>query len=89
MTVRVDEPRRNDETRGVDHVRDAPGVDRREVVDREDPVTQDPDIRATPGRPGAIHDGAAVQKQVEDGHALMMTPRTATSPQATSHALTL
>ena len=75
VTVRVDEPRRDDETRGVDHVRDARGVDRRQVVDREDPVTQHPDVRATPGRPGAIHNGAAVQKQVEDGHPLMMTPR--------------
>ncbi len=49
VAMRVDEPRRNDKTRGVDHVRDAPGVYRGQVVDREDPVTQHPDVRATPG----------------------------------------
>ena len=86
VPVRVDESGRDDEPAGVDHLRDVARVDRREVVDREDPVAQDPDVRAATGRSGAIHDGAAAQEQVEGGHPLMMPARTGTSPDGVRRA---
>jgi hypothetical protein len=78
--VRVDEPRRDDQPIDIDHPGNVADIDRREVVDRKDPIPQDPDVRASPGCPSAIDDGAATEEEIEGGHALMMPPRTATSP---------
>ena len=85
VPVRVDEPRARRRARS----RRSPARRRAsstadEVVDGQDPVAEDADVGTAPGRPGPVDDGAAAQEQVEGGHAVMMPPRTGTSPDAPS-----
>ena len=86
VPVRIDEPRRDHESPGIDHLRHIARVDHRKVVDGEDAVSEDTDVGATPGRSRPIHDGPAAHEEVEGGHALMMTPRTGASPDGLRRA---
>ena len=77
VPVRVDEPRGDDKTGGIDHLRHADVIDRRQVIDGEDAVAEHADVRATAGSATAIDDGAVANQQIEGGHVEMMPPRTA------------
>ena len=72
--MRVDEPRSHDQTGRVDGAgRD---IDRREVADRKHAIPEDPDVGGPTRRPGAVHDRAAPDEQVEGRHVPMMPSRT-------------
>jgi hypothetical protein len=68
VPVRIDETWGDDPTTDIDHVRGPARFHGRKVADREDPVAQDPDIRALSRRARAVDDGAPTQDQVERGH---------------------
>ena len=79
--MRVDEPGRDDASRGVDDGGDLTTIRGRKIADPQDAVAQHADVRASSWRAGPIDYGAAANEQVEGGHAQMMPPGTATSPK--------
>ena len=68
VSVRVDEPGRDDVAGGVDDGRDVVVRDRSEVADGDDPVAaRSPTSAGRAGRPGPVDERAAAEQEVE-GH---------------------
>ena len=62
VDVRVDEAGRDDP---VGDVEPPPGLGAAERADGRDPVPPDPDVRAKPRAPGAVHHATACQHDIE------------------------
>jgi hypothetical protein len=67
VSVRIDEPGRDDLPAGVDDGRDVVVHDRSEIADGDDPVAGDRHVRRAGRRPGSVDEQAAAEQDVK-GH---------------------